>query len=72
MGVALSILGNNTSSLVGVAISASLLPPAVNCGMLLTFAALARWGRGRWAKSPCGLGCAAQSVTGSLLLFCWA
>lgn len=41
MGVALSILGNNTSSLVGVAISASLLPPAVNCGMLLTFAALA-------------------------------
>ena len=26
-GVALSILGNNTSSLVGVAISASLLPP---------------------------------------------
>jgi hypothetical protein len=33
MGVALSILGNNTSSLVGVAISASLLPPAVNAGI---------------------------------------
>jgi hypothetical protein len=33
MGVALSILGNNTASLVGVAISASLLPPAVNSGM---------------------------------------
>ena len=30
IGVALSVLGNNTSSLVGVAISASLLPPAVN------------------------------------------
>ena len=30
MGVALSILGNNTASLVGVAISASLLPPAVS------------------------------------------
>ena len=29
-----STLGNNTSSLVGVAISASLLPPAVNTGML--------------------------------------
>ena len=35
LGVGLSILGNNTSSLVGVAISASLLPPAVNTGMLL-------------------------------------
>ena len=35
IGVALSILGNNTSSLVGVAISASLLPPAVNTGILL-------------------------------------
>jgi len=33
MGVCLSILGGNTSSLVGVAISASLLPPAVNAGM---------------------------------------
>lgn len=39
MGVALSILGNNTSSLVGVAISASLLPPAVNFGMCLAYAA---------------------------------
>lgn len=32
-GVALSILGNNTASLVGVAISASLLPPIVNSGL---------------------------------------
>lgn len=31
-GAALSVMGNNTSSLVGVAISASLLPPAVNAG----------------------------------------
>lgn len=29
-GVALAVLGEYTSSLVGVAISASLLPPAVN------------------------------------------
>jgi hypothetical protein len=33
-GVALSILAGNSGSLVGVAISASLLPPAVNCGIL--------------------------------------
>lgn len=33
-GVAMSILGGNSGSLVGVAISASLLPPAVNCGLL--------------------------------------
>lgn len=32
MGAALSVMGNNTSSLVGVAISASLLPPVVNAG----------------------------------------
>lgn len=30
-GVAISILAGNSGSLVGVAISASLLPPAVNC-----------------------------------------
>ncbi|CAJ1965711.1 unnamed protein product [Cylindrotheca closterium] len=40
MGVALSILGNNTASLVGVAISASLLPPAVNAGICWAFAIL--------------------------------
>jgi uncharacterized hydrophobic protein (TIGR00271 family) len=40
IGVALSVLGNNTSSLVGVAISASLLPPAVNCGMCFAYAIL--------------------------------
>uniref|UniRef100_A0A336LZL7 CSON006277 protein n=1 Tax=Culicoides sonorensis TaxID=179676 RepID=A0A336LZL7_CULSO len=32
--VAISILGENTGSLVGTAISASLLPPAVNAGLL--------------------------------------
>ena len=36
---ALSILGENTSSMVGVAISASLLPPAVNAGFLWAVAA---------------------------------
>ena len=34
LGVAVSILDDNTSSLVGVAISASLLPPAVNTGII--------------------------------------
>lgn len=39
-GVALSILGGNTGSLVGVAISASLLPPTVNAvRMLCTYLA---------------------------------
>lgn len=37
MGVCLSVLGGNTSSLVGVAISASLLPPAVNAGVCFVF-----------------------------------
>ncbi|XP_063933373.1 uncharacterized protein LOC135145191 isoform X2 [Zophobas morio] len=37
-GVALSILGNNAASLVGVAISASLLPPAVNAGLNWAYA----------------------------------
>ncbi len=37
-GVALSVLGGNAGSLVGVAISASLLPPAVNCGVFLSVA----------------------------------
>jgi len=44
MGVALSILGNNTSSLVGVAISVSLLPPAVNAGICWVYAILIRFG----------------------------
>lgn len=34
LGVAVSVLDDQTSSLVGVAISASLLPPAINAGML--------------------------------------
>ena len=37
-GVGLSVLNHNTSSLVGVAISASLLPPAVNAGIMWAFA----------------------------------
>merc|ERR1719427_772105 len=37
-GVALSVLGGNAGSLVGVAISASLLPPAVNCGIFWAMA----------------------------------
>mmetsp|Transcript_28893 Transcript_28893/g.35587 ORF Transcript_28893/g.35587 Transcript_28893/m.35587 type:complete len:260 (+) Transcript_28893:1210-1989(+) len=41
IGVALSVLGNNTTSLVGVAISASLLPPAVNVGVLLGYSVVA-------------------------------
>lgn len=44
MGVCLSILGGNTSSLVGVAISASLLPPAVNAGICLIYALLLQLG----------------------------
>ena len=39
-GAALSVLGNNTASMVGVAISASLLPPAVNAGLLWAVAIL--------------------------------
>ncbi|KAL9928083.1 uncharacterized protein ACN427_004118 [Glossina fuscipes fuscipes] len=37
---AIGILGGNTGSLVGVAISASLLPPAVNSGLLWSFAVI--------------------------------
>jgi len=37
LGVAVGLLDSQTNSLVGVAISASLLPPAVNMGMLFTF-----------------------------------
>ena len=39
-GVALSVLGGNAGSLVGVAISASLLPPAVNAGFFWCLAML--------------------------------
>eukprot|EP01083_Nonionella_stella_P063481 164945_1 len=34
VGVALSVLGDYVATIIGVAISASLLPPAVNAGML--------------------------------------
>eukprot|EP01062_Namystynia_karyoxenos_P052462 TRINITY_DN4205_c0_g1_i2.p1 TRINITY_DN4205_c0_g1~~TRINITY_DN4205_c0_g1_i2.p1 ORF type:complete len:1043 (+),score=303.36 TRINITY_DN4205_c0_g1_i2:95-3130(+) len=40
-GVALSLLNANANSLVGVAISASLLPPAVNAGMFYGYAMVA-------------------------------
>lgn len=36
IGVALSVLGGNSGSLIGVAISASLLPPAVNAVSIIT------------------------------------
>lgn len=42
-GVALSILGGNTGSLVGVAISASLLPPAVNAVSVNAFMLVRNW-----------------------------
>lgn len=41
IGVALSVLGGNSGSLIGVAISASLLPPAVNAGMLWAYSIIA-------------------------------
>lgn len=44
-GVALSITGDNASSLVGVAISASLLPPVVNAGMCWCLAMACATGR---------------------------
>lgn len=40
MGVALSVTGDNAGGLVGVAISASLLPPMVNAGMCMGIAAI--------------------------------
>ncbi|KAA0162915.1 hypothetical protein FNF28_04471 [Cafeteria roenbergensis] len=42
-GVALGIAGNNVSGLVGVAISASLLPPIVNAGMLWAYSLSLLW-----------------------------
>jgi len=42
LGVAVGLLDEQTSSLVGVAISASLLPPAVNAGLLWVVAAFDR------------------------------
>merc|ERR1712130_670296 len=40
IGVALSVVGDFSSAIIGVAISASLLPPAVNWGMLWALAVL--------------------------------
>ncbi len=40
VGVALGVLGSNQTGLVGVAISASLLPPAVNCGLMWAYGAV--------------------------------
>jgi len=47
VGVALSSLSNNTASLVGVAISAALLPPAVNVGICFAYAFFQQWGLDR-------------------------
>jgi uncharacterized hydrophobic protein (TIGR00271 family) len=44
LGVAVSLLDDQTNSLVGVAISASLLPPAVNAGILWVAYAFVRGG----------------------------
>ena len=44
MGVALSVLGRNSGGLTGVAISLSLLPPAVNAGLCWMAAILYRNG----------------------------
>lgn len=41
-GVALSVTGGGGNSLVGVAIAASLLPPVVNTGICLAYAAVAK------------------------------
>ena len=41
-GIALSVLADNNASLVGVAISASLLPPAVNAGFLWALAIVSK------------------------------
>ena len=51
VGVALAISGRNTSSLVGVAISASLLPPCVNAGLLWAYSFFG-W---MWDKFPEGV-----------------
>ena len=53
LGVAVSVLDDSTSSLVGVAISASLLPPAVNSGILWV-----AWGfaANNWLGSTGGVG----------------
>lgn len=45
LGVAVSLLDDQTSSLVGVAISASLLPPAVNAGILWIYYAYTERGK---------------------------
>ena len=39
VGVALAITGGGINALVGVAISASILPPIVNCGLCISLAA---------------------------------
>jgi uncharacterized hydrophobic protein (TIGR00271 family) len=56
VGVALSILSDNTSSLVGVAISASLLPPAVNAGMMWAYAIFIESGWKGWMLTKGGQG----------------
>jgi len=51
LGVAVGILDSQTNSLVGVAISASLLPPAVNAGMLLVIETRPELRDGEWSTA---------------------
>jgi uncharacterized hydrophobic protein (TIGR00271 family) len=51
IGVGLSILNNNTPALVGVAISASLLPPVANTGLLYSHSAFGEDLGGMWVDT---------------------
>ena len=69
VGVALSVVGDFTSAIIGVAISASLLPPAVNCGMLWAYAiCVAMDPNLGWGHSPAELATmGALSITLTIL-----
>lgn len=67
MGVAVSLLDNVTSSLVGVAISASLLPPAVNAGVVWIYYAYVK--HGLIETPPHGIDKVADQGLLSLFLF---
>ena len=67
-GVALSVLGGNSGSLVGVAISASLLPPAVNAGLFWAIgflSAVTGHCHFRYAGMTCGIGMVLDSKSTS-------
>lgn len=75
-GVALSILSDNSSSLVGVAISAALLPPAVNSGLCWAVAAAqetVQCASGPDARASslhvlCGIECGRMNATSAMSL----